>query len=447
MTRGIKTPRFFYGWVVIAVAFVTMAVAISARTSFSLLYPEILDEFGWSRALTAGAYSLGFVASIMMLPLVGWMMERVGPRIVIPLGAVMVAGGFVLLTVITDPIGLYVAMGLLIVNGSMCMSYIVHSMFLTNWFVRNRGFAVGIAFSGVGVGALVLLPLFQHIIDTNGWRQACLQMAIIVCVAIIPLNLMFQRMRPEDMGLLPDGETRPTNDGAPQQTSADDLILNHAWVATDWTVARALSTVRFWAMFAAMFGGLFCWYGLQAHQTKFLIDRGFDPGFAATMLGLVAVFGIFGGIGIGALSDRIGRELAWTLSMAGFAVTAILFVLVIKAPSIELVYLAVAMQGLFGYGMSAVFGAVISEVFAGRKVASILAFMALGGNLGGGAGPWVMGAAYDAYGSYEIGFWICWGVAILSIVCIWIVSPGRIRMVAGEAKRGRVRRGRAAAYR
>ena len=82
------------------------------------------------------------------------------------------------------------------------MSYIVHSMFLTNWFVRNRGLAVGIAFSGVGVGALVLLPVFQNIIDSNGWRDACVQMAIVVAVVIIPLNVMFQRMRSGGHGFI-----------------------------------------------------------------------------------------------------------------------------------------------------------------------------------------------------------------------------------------------------
>src|SRR6056297_566397 len=168
LNRRRTRPRIFYGWVVVAVAFVTMAVAISARTSFSLLYPEVLDEFGWSRGLTAGAYSLGFIASVAMMPIVGFMMERTGPRVVIPLGALMVAGGFVMLRLIQDPIALYVAMGILIVNGSMAMSYIVHSMFLPNWFVKNRGFAVGLAFSGVGVGALVLLPAFQQLIASEG---------------------------------------------------------------------------------------------------------------------------------------------------------------------------------------------------------------------------------------------------------------------------------------
>jgi MFS family permease len=424
-----------------------MAVAISARTSFSLLYPEILKEFGWSRGLTAGAYSVGYIASMALLPIVGFLMERAGPRLVIPLGALLTAAGFVLVTFITEPIGFYVAMGLFIVNGSMATSYVVHSMFLPNWFVRNRGLAIGIAFSGVGVGALIILPVFQYIIDTSGWRDACLKMALIVVAAIIPLNVIFQRVSPQSIGLLPDGDRqRAANDQQPVPGS--ERIINRTWANTDWTVGRALCTVRFWAMFTALFCALFVWYGLQAHQTKFLIDEGFDPGFAATALGLAAFFGIFGQIGIGALSDRIGRELAWTLALAGFGGASVLMVLISQspAPSTQLVYLAMAAQGLLGYGMATLFGAIITEVFAGRRAASILALMGLGGNLGGAAGPWVLGLAYDAYGNYEVGFWICWGVSIASIICIWIVSPGRIRMVAGEAKRstgrttGRTRR-------
>ena len=160
-------PRIFYGWIVVAIAFITMGVSISARSSFSLLFPEILGEFGWDRGLTAGAFSIGFVASTAMLPIIGLLMDRYGPRLVIPIGALLVSGGFVLLTRIETPVGLYVTMGLLIVNGSMAMSYIVHSMFLPNWFVRNRGLAVGLAFSGVGVLGIMLLPATRVVRGTN----------------------------------------------------------------------------------------------------------------------------------------------------------------------------------------------------------------------------------------------------------------------------------------
>ena len=110
-------------------------------------------------------------------------------------------------------------------------------------------------------------------------------------------------------------------------------------------------------------------------------------------------------------------------------------VLIGKSPSTELVYLAMAAQGLLGYGMASLFGAISAEIFAGPKAASILAVLGLGGNIGAGVGAFALGAAYDSYGSYEVGFWMCWAVSILSIVCIWIASPSRIRIVAGEAKR------------
>lgn len=439
--KGRRKPRIFYGWVVVAVAFITMAIAISARTSFSLLYPEILAEFGWSRAMTAGAYSLGFVASITLLPVVGLLMDRFGPRIVVPLGALLVAGGFIVLRTITDPIGLYVAMGLLIVNGSMAMSYIVHSMFLPRWFERNRGLAVGIAFSGVGVGALVLLPAFQWIIDTRGWREACIAMGLLVAVGIIPLNLLFQRGAPSDIGLLPDGRDPedPNADPAMNRKARNkgEIIVDRAWAETDWTLARALGTVRLWAICCAMFGALFVWYAIQAHQTKFLIDVGFTPAFAATALGLVAFFGIFGQIGIGALSDRIGREFSWTLALAGFATASLLMIQIAKTPSTSLVYAAMAAQGLFGYGMSALFGAITTEIFSGRKLASILAIVGICGNIGAGAGAWIMGALHDMSGNYIVGFLACWAMSIVSILCMWIASPSSIRRVAGSRTRRR----------
>lgn len=445
MARTRRRPRIFYGWVVVAIAFVTMSIAISARTSFSLLYPEMLTEFGWSSALTAGAYSLGFVASITLLPVVGGLMDRFGPRLIVPLGAVLVAAGFIVLRTATDPVGLYVAMGLLIVNGSMAMSYIVHSMFLPKWFERNRGLAVGIAFSGVGVGALIIMPTFQWVIDTRGWRDACIAMAILVAVGIIPLNLFFQRGAPEDMGLAPDGRDPRSRDvGNARQrnkgSATGSVIVDRAWTERDWTVARALATWRFWAICIAMFGALFVWYALQAHQTKFLIDAGFSPTFAATALGLVAFFGIFGQIGIGALSDRLGREFAWTLSLSGFAAASLLMIQIAQTPTTTLVYAAMAAQGLFGYGMSALFGAITTEIFSGRKVASILALVGVAGNLGAGTGAWVMGALYDHSGNYTVGFLACWAVSLISILCIWLAAPGRIRRIGGRTTRTRLAR-------
>jgi len=429
----LRRPRFHYGWIVVAIAFVTMGVAISARTAFSLLFPEILAEFDWDRGTTAGAFSAGFVMSTAMLPLVGMLMERYGVRVTIPLGAVLVAGGYAYLATITSPVGLYLAMGLLIVNGSMAMSYIVHSIFLPNWFVRHRGLAVGIAFAGVGIGGITILPALQSVIDSYGWRQASLGLAGLIVAVVIPLNLLFQRNHPSDMGLEPDGGRAGSE--RPAAGGTYDTIVDRDWTAVEWTVAKAVRTSRFWYVFTGFFAALFVWYAIQAHQTKFLIEAGFDAGFAAAALGFVAFCGIFGQIGIGALSDRIGREHAWAVALSGYVACGLLLMAINRWPQPLLVYAMIAAQGLLGNGLAAIYGAITIEIFSGRRIASIIAIVSLGGNLGAAAGVWLLGEIFDRTGSYLLGFWACVAAALLSMALIWLAAPGKVRMVGGKAQR------------
>src|SRR6201988_1844034 len=105
---------FFYGWVVIAVAFVTMGIGVNARTAFSLLFPPILDEFGWERGLTAGAFSFGFLVSVPLSPALGRMMDRRGPRVVMEMGVGLLAAGLVLAPLVQRPWQLYLTLGVLV---------------------------------------------------------------------------------------------------------------------------------------------------------------------------------------------------------------------------------------------------------------------------------------------------------------------------------------------
>jgi len=113
----VRVP-FFYGWVVVAVAFVTMAIGVNARTAFSLLFPPVLKEFGWERGLTAGAFAFGFMVSTIFTPFLGRLMDRWGPRVVIPLGVVMVCAGLSLATFTRHPWQLYMTLGVLVAGGT-----------------------------------------------------------------------------------------------------------------------------------------------------------------------------------------------------------------------------------------------------------------------------------------------------------------------------------------
>src|SRR5437764_395436 len=183
--------------------------AYSASSQASLvsvgMIPAILDEFGWERGVTTGAFSFGFLVSAVITPWVGRLLDLRGPRLVIEIGVFTMGAGLLLATVIREPWQLYLTLGALVGGGVNCLAYTGQSLYLTKWFVRRRGLALSIAFSGVGIGSITVLPWLQSLIAAAGWRTACGALGLLVLGLLAPLNLLLRR-RPEDLGLEPDGE-------------------------------------------------------------------------------------------------------------------------------------------------------------------------------------------------------------------------------------------------
>ncbi len=419
---------FFYGWVIVAVAFVTMGIGVNARTAFSLLFPPILDEFGWDRGLTAGAFSFGFLVSAVLSPFVGRLMDRRGPRVVLELGVGVLAAGLLLAPLVRQPWHLYATLGLLVGAGGNCLGYTAHALFLPHWFVRRRGLAMSVAFAGVGVGSIVVLPWLQTLIGRDGWRAACWALGLLVLAILAPLNLLLRR-RPEELGLQPDGDRSARDAGLAGRATN---VVDPVWAAVDWTLARALRTARFWWIAVGYGAGMFVWYAVQVHQTRYLIEIGFTPTEAARALGLVSLVAVPGQIGLGHLSDRIGREWVWTVGSAGFAVCCLALLGLAHAPTPALLYLMVAAQGLLGYGLTSVLGAIPAEIFEGRQYGTIFGVLMVAAIGGGAAGPWVTGLLHDATGSYTTAFRLAIGCSALSAAAIWLAAPRRVRAVAGR---------------
>jgi MFS family permease len=424
------SPRglpFFYGWVVVGVAFVTMGLGVNVRTGFSLLFPPILDEFGWERGVTAGAFSFGFLVSAVFSPFVGRLMDRRGPRVVIEMGVGCVAAGLLLAPLVRQPWHLYATLGVLVGGGANCLGYTGQSLYLPNWFVRRRGLAMSVAFAGVGVGSVLVLPWLQALIGRAGWRAACWTLGLLVLALLAPLNLLVRR--PEDLGLTPDGDrsTLTGTEGLPTVT-----VVDAAWVAVEWTLGRALRTARFWWIAVGYCCGLFAWYAVQVHQTKYLVEIGFSPTQAAWALGCVSLAGIPGQVVLGHLSDRLGREWVWTIGSLGFALCGLALLGLRHEPTPTLLFLMLASQGMLGYGLTSVIGAIPAEVFQGPHYGTIFGTLMLAAIGGGAAGPWVTGALYDATGSYTLAFWIAIGCSVLSAGAIWLAAPRQVRAVAGR---------------
>jgi MFS family permease len=427
MTRISRLP-FFYGWVVVVVTFVTMAIGVNARTAFSLFFPPIISEFGWERGITAGAFSFGFIVSAIVSPLIGGLMDRAGPRAVMEAGVALMGGGLLLAPLTREPWHLYVTIGVMVGAGSVCLGYSGQSLFLPNWFIRRRGLAMGIAFAGVGIGSVTLLPWVQYVIEQTGWRAACTAMGLMVLIVLAPINLLLHK-RPEDIGLQPDGDAAPHPSARPVSN-----IVDPVWAGTDWTLPLALRTARFWWIALGYFCALYIWYAVQVHQTKFLLDIGFSANVGVWALGVVSLLGIPGQIVLGHASDRIGREAIWAISCLGFAICFAALVALKYEPSLWLVYLMVFTQGALGYGLTSIMGAVVLEIFQGRNYGSIFGSIMLSALAGGAAGPWVTGLLHDLTGTYTIAFSIGIAVSLLSALAIWQAAPGKVRAVAGKLR-------------
>lgn len=426
---------FYYGWVVVAVGFVTLGMGASVRSIFSLLFPPVIAEFGWERGLTASVFSVGFIVAALSFPLLGVWIDRYGPQRVLPLGALAVAAGLMLTTIAETPLHFYLTLGVLVIGGSTSFAYNGHFVFLPSWFERRRGLAIGITCSGAGLISVVLFPWLQRMIDGGGWRMGCYLMAVVLVVIVAPLNYALQRRRPEDLGLVADGQPKPEQDAGKRAAAQPShiRIVDPVWAATEWTLAKAMRTARFWLFSLGFFFGLFCWYGILVHQTKFLLDLGFSSTFAAWALGLVPMFGVFGQLLLGHLSDRIGREWVWTFACAGFYICYLAMYLLPRQPEPWLVWVLVIAQGFLGYGMTPAIGAIPADLFQGRNYGRIFGVMAVFGSSGAALGPWVFGYMHDRTGSYDQACLLAMELCALSALLIWLAAPRRVRAVGRAA--------------
>jgi MFS family permease len=252
-------------------------------------------------------------------------------------------------------------------------------------------------------------------------------MGSLVILVLGPLNLLI-RKQPAGIGLQPDGASQTVPAGVQASN-----IVDPAWTAVEWTLARAARTRRFWWIAAGYFCGLIAWYAVQVHQTKYLIEIGFTPLVSAWALGAVSVAGIPGQIALGALSDHA----VWTAGCTGFAICYAALIALEHTQSAALLYGMVISQGFLGYALTSVMGPIVAEIFEGPHYGSIFGTITVALIAGGAAGPLCAGIIHDATGSYRLAFALAIACCAISAGAIWIAAPRKVRVVPGKILRSR----------
>jgi len=408
----------YYGWVIVAVALVSMGFWFGIRSSFSVFYVALLEDFPWSRGETAGVQSMALITYTILAPLVGGLIDRLGPRRIVAAGILVLALGLVLCAFVKTLAQFYLYYGVVMAAGITCISIVSYSAILAHWFERKRGFASGVAVSGMGVGTFFLVPLSQYFIALWGWRITFVALGGLVLIILFPVVVIFLRHKPQELGLMPDGlgDGEKLNNGLLGSMEPERAEI-------DWTFKKALGTKSFWALLGLILLGVIGVFSVLVHHVKFLVDTGIDKMTVALLFGLIGIISSGFRIFWGWLSDRIGREFAYTMGMISICIGVCSLLLIETAGARVLVYPFFIFFGI-GWGVTApMFMATAADLFKGRIFGLIYGIMEGGVGIGAALGAWVPGYIFDRAHSYEWAFAIAIIVFVLSGLLMWVAAP------------------------
>jgi MFS family permease len=393
-------PKFFYGYVILALCFVNMVVMRGVTGSFSVYYLPLLENFSWSHSEGASIASVNFLIYALAAPFVGLAYDRFGPRILMPLGGALVGAGLLLSGFTNSLWHMYFSFGLVTAVGQGPLGFVGHNALISFWFVRRRATAIGIASMGQGLGALIMVPLTQFLIDRLGWRLSFIVTSGLIFLAIVPANALLQRRAPQDVGQFPDGDATFASEfsGRPGAKSS---------VQRDWTLRAAIFSLPFWYITVGHLALGTAVFMINTHIVAHLVAMEFDKLAAAFVAGLIGFVRIGGTVVWGHVSDKLSRDGAYAI--ATLVTLAGLAYLIALSPGSAMwsVYLGAVLYSIGHSAGNPTYGSVIADIFSGRKIGLILGFIEISFGLGSALGAWIGGYLFDLTGSYRWPFSLC----------------------------------------
>lgn len=384
----------------LALIALTLALAYGSWYAYSVFLVALLKDFGWSRSVLGGAFSLFALVQGAANPLLGMLCDKVRPPAVVAVGSIALGASLYLDSYISEPWHLYACFGGLTAVAVAFCGWIPAVVQVQRRFQRRLGLALGIVSSGVGVGMLVVVPLCQHLIDTYGWREAFRVLAVIGTAFTLPAALFLL------------GETPAYKPALIAQ--ATGTVAASPMAGRSLTLKQAIRTAPFWLMVGTFFCGSLCSQTLHVHQVAFLVDNGLSAMVAASVVGVVGVASIVGKTGGGWLSDRMERELVYIGGVAVLVGSVGALLLVGMRPTVWGAYSYAVMLGI-GYAVTAaIMPAMVADRFQGRHFGSILGVGLFGSAAGSAFGPWLSGYLHDVTGNYTLPFVIAAAAGLLA---------------------------------
>ncbi|OGP51332.1 MAG: hypothetical protein A2Y79_03915 [Deltaproteobacteria bacterium RBG_13_43_22] len=396
--------KIFYGWwIVLATNIICMLGFGTWLYSFGVFFKPMMDEFGWTRAMTAGAASLRSTQGGIAGPIVGWAVDKWGSRKVIIFGGIISGSGFALMALVNSLLMFYLIYGLLLSIGMSFMLYLPAFTVIAKWFRRGLSRAMAVLAVGAGLGGLIFAPLSAFLIKFAGWRIAFLLIGILVWIVVIPLALLIKE-KPEDIGLRPDGvssDKEPAQKNDPEKPSNPIKTIEASF--HDFTLKQALASSTFWLLAGAFFCQSLAHSVVFVHGVPHLTDLGISVEKAAFSIGLLTLVSVAGRLIFGYLGDFFDKRFLFSISYAlmGTGIFVLLY-----AKTMPMVYLFILIFGVGFGGNVPLMPAMQAEYFGRTAMGKIQGSMTPLIMFAGTVGPIMAGYFFDKQGSYFISFLI-----------------------------------------
>ncbi len=411
--------KIFYGWYIVAGSVgLNFYLSIVFFQGFQVFFLPILQEFGWTRAMTSGAFSLRQLESGLLAPVIGFLVDRWGAKVVIVTGVIVGGLGMIMIGYANSLFTFYLAFLITSLGVSGASHGVSWAVAVANWFNKLRGRALGIAMLGPVIGGpfIVLVTVLEGLL---GWRVSMIVMGTGLIVVGVPLGFV-ARSRPEPYGYLQDGAT-PDETGEWEETEAGKSVPAIVEALEGFTVRQAVNTRDFWVLiilFAAVFMGI---SGLMVHLIPMLEDMDYSSAQAASILGIMFLLSGIGRISSGFLADMIDFRVV----MAGLILFQLvgLFLLTLVGPSqIWLVGLFILLFGIGFGGTIPLRPFLIMQIFGARSFGSLQGLVQ-GGAIGAGMmGPVFYGWIFDTTGSYNIAIYVSIATILMAFPLLFLMK-------------------------
>lgn len=399
--------KFFYGWAVVATSFLILFINYGIVFSIGLYFKPLIQEFETNRG------SASLIASFMMLtfglsqPFVGRLLDKYKPKSVMVLSLLGIGLGMIISSRASNLWQLYISLGVLVGLGYSGASSLSNSVLVSRWFSRRRGTALGISGAGVNAGQLLVIPFSMYLILTFDWSTSLLLIGLAVLIFFLPLALLVFKNDPTEVGPSPAWER--------------ELNYNGSRGALDegFRFSSAIKTRSFWLLSLAFFTCGFTAHGVFMHFPLYVTDMGVTESKAASLLATVGAASMVGVFVAGRLSDKFGSKNPLT---AHYFVRGMAMLLLLKATSMPMLYAFVILYGLSYFATVPLTSKLVRDIYGQASMGVILGSIWVSHALGQTAGPYLLGASYDAIHSYSFGFEVSAAILFIAAVLSYFVE-------------------------